>query len=74
MRPFVIIYVRKGFIMKIWLFVFYFCTIPAIGLAHSGTLLNAASNYMPFLVPLFALAVVSSKRLWNYFKSFFTKK
>ena len=60
--------------MKIWLFVFYFCAVPAIGLAHSGALLNAASNYMPFLAPLFALVVVSSKRIWELLQKFFTKK
>lgn len=57
--------------MKIWLFVCYFCAIPTIGLAHSGTLLNVASNYIPFLAPLFALFVISSKRLWKYLKDFF---
>lgn len=52
--------------MKILLWVMCFMAIPSICSAHSGTLINAASNYLPLIMPMVIGAVATCR---NYIKA-----
>lgn len=52
--------------MKILLWIMCFMAIPSICSAHSGTLINAVSNYMPLIIPMVFGAVATCR---NYIKT-----
>ncbi len=40
-------------------------TIPSVCLAHSGTLLRTAMNFMPFLAPIIAVGLTALKKFFR---------
>lgn len=40
--------------MKVVALVILSCSVPSVCSAHSGTVINAVANYLPFLAPVFA--------------------
>ena len=48
--------------MKILLLMTLSLMIPSLCFAHSGTVLNAVSNYLPVLIPLIAGIAAFGKR------------
>lgn len=60
--------------MKI-LFLFYISfLIPNICFAHSGTVLNAVSTYLPFMVPIVAGVAAFGRRWIHLWMEKFHKK
>ena len=54
--------------MKFLIWTACFMAIPSVCSAHSGTLVNAFSNYLPLIMPMVVGAVAGFK---NYIKNFF---
>ena len=56
--------------MKIVALVIVACSIPSVCSAHSGTVINAVANYLPFLAPVFAASGFAGvvKFIRNLFK------
>jgi len=59
--------------LKILLLIFSILIIPSVCSAHSGNLINAFSNYLPFIVPFIAGAVATCKNFFAQFFARFTK-
>lgn len=61
--------------MKIIALVIVSCSIPSVCSAHSGTVINAVANYLPFLAPLFAAGAAGGLTgVVKFIRSFFQKK
>jgi len=58
--------------MKIIALVIVSCSIPSVCSAHSGTVINAVANYLPFLAPIFAAGGLTG--VVKFIRSFFQKK
>jgi len=56
--------------MNFFIWTACFMAIPAICSAHSGTLVNAFSNYLPLIMPMVVGAVATCR---NYIKNFFAR-
>ena len=48
--------------------------IPAICFAHSGTIFNAVSNYLPFLFPFISGFVIAFRKFFAKYLRFFKRK
>ncbi len=63
--------------MKILIAALCFIAVPSICSAHSGTLVNAVTSYLPFIAPIVAGIVASWKNFFGTFtarfKNFFKK-
>lgn len=61
--------------MNILIAALCFVAVPSICSAHSGTLINAVTSYLPFIAPIIAGVVASWKNFFGTFtakfKSFF---
>jgi hypothetical protein len=53
--------------MRVLLMVVSLMIIPAVCFAHSGMLVNAVSNYWPFLVPALSGIFVACRRFFMHF-------
>jgi len=60
--------------MNILIAAICFVMIPSVCSAHSGTLINAFSNYFPFILPAVAGFFASFKNLFTNFFNRFRKK
>ncbi len=54
--------------MNILILSLCFMAVPSVCSAHSGTLVNAFTSYLPFIAPIVAGAVATFK---NFFAGFF---
>ena len=56
--------------MKILAALICILSVPSICSAHSGTLINAVSSYLPFIMPVILGAVATCK---NFFSDIFNR-
>ncbi len=63
--------------MNILIAALCFVAVPSICSAHSGTLINACTSYLPFIAPIVAGVVASFKNFFGTFlasfKNFFDR-
>ena len=60
--------------MKILAALICILSVPQICSAHSGTLINAVSSYLPFIMPMILGAVATCKTFFNEIFNRFKKK
>lgn len=60
--------------MKVYLMIVALIAVPSIALAHSGTLLNTAANYVPIILAVFPMLLKLFSKLVQKVYSFFIKK
>ncbi|MPN40018.1 hypothetical protein SDC9_187553 [bioreactor metagenome] len=60
--------------MKVYLMLIALIAVPSVALAHSGTLLNTAVNYIPMILAVVPMILKLFSKLVQKVYSFFIKE